>query len=425
MKILWVVNTVFPAVCSELGMAPPIYGGWMYGLAADLNSSGKVRLAIVTVYQGGVFKKLSNFGIDYYLIPSNQGQNSKVWDCVVSEFRPDLVHVHGTEYSYGMSLMRLHPELSYLVSIQGLVSVIHRYFLAGMSFGDIIRNITFRDIVRGDTLLHGKYKFYKRGRVERFYIKRANALIGRTDWDKAHIFAINPNADYFFCNESLRDEFYTDEKWTIANCRRYSIFLSQASYPIKGFHQILKALALLKEDYPDIVIEVAGDDITNSSSFMRRLKRNGYAKYINRLIERYALQKHIRFLGPLQAIEMKNAYLRANLFICPSSIENSPNSLGEAQVLGVPCVASYCGGIPSMVVDGETAILYRFEEDEMLAQVIRRLFESPRTLEALSSKGRCEALKRHNRVANLNALLRIYDSVISSKVNSGVLNLSK
>ena len=58
------------------------------------------------------------------------------------------------------------------------------------------------------------------------------------------------------------------------------------------------------------------------------------------------LEDKVSFLGPLNAEQMKAEYLRSNVFLCPSSIENSPNSLGEAQMLGVPCVASYVGGIP-------------------------------------------------------------------------------
>ena len=110
-------------------------------------------------------------------------------------------------------------------------------------------------------------------------------------------------------------------------------------------------------------------------TFKDRLKRSGYGRFIFSLIRRYGIESHINFLGSLSAEGMKKAYLRADIFLCPSSIENSPNSLGEAQILGVPCLSSYCGGVPSMVKDGESALLYRFEEFEMLALIIDRLFD--------------------------------------------------
>ena len=417
MKVLWVVNTIFPDAAKQMGLAPPVFGGWMYGLAADLAASDNITLAVATVYSGSDFKSFTVNGIQYYLLPHNakgiRRNNQKVsdWQKIIAEFAPDIAHIHGTEYGHGMALMNACPSLKYVVSIQGLVSVYHRYFLAGMSTWDVLRNISFRDIVRWDTLFHAKHDFYKRGLVEKEYIRRATAVLGRTDWDHAHALAINPNVNYQFCNESLRDEFYNGDKWLLENCRRHSIFLSQAGYPIKGLHQVLKAVALLKNDFPDILVEVAGHDITQSTTLKDRLKRNGYGRYIDRMIKQYWLLKHIKFLGPLSAEEMKKAYLRAHVFICPSSIENSPNSLGEAQLLGVPCIATYAGGIPSMVKDGVSATLYRFDEHEILASNVSQLFNSRDSVIALSINGDNEAQQRHDREVNLNALMATYAKV--------------
>ena len=418
-NILWITNTIFPDAAKLLGLATPLYGGWMYGLAADLAASDKITLAVATVHSGSELKSFAVNGIQYYLLPNNtrgiRRKNQKVsdWKKVVDEFAPDIVHIHGTEFSHGMALMNSCPNLKYVVSLQGMASVIHRYYLAGMSTWDVLRNITFRDIVRWDTLFHAKHDFYKRGLVEKEYVRRAASVIGRTDWDRAHAQAINPKVTYHFCNESLRDEFYTGEKWSLNSCRRHSIFLSQAGYPIKGLHQVLKAIALIKDDYPDILVEVAGHDITKAVTLKDRLKRSGYGRYIGRMIKQNKLEKHIRFLGPLQAEEMKKAYLRAHVFICPSSIENSPNSLGEAQILGVPCIAAYCGGIPSMVKDGENVVLYRFEEHEMMASNIHKLFESGDSVNSLSTYGRNEAQQRHDREINMNALKATYKNVLS------------
>lgn len=413
MKILWVVNTVFPDAAIHIGIQPPVFGGWMYGLANDLAMSGNISLAVATVYSGKEIKSFEINNIQYYLIPQ-QAQPSKAnklkedWRLLTSDFSPDLVHIHGTEYAHGLALMNACPDLKYIVSIQGLVSVYHRYFLAGMTTWEVLRNITFRDIVRWNTLFHAKHNFYKRGLTEKEYIRRGQAVIGRTDWDRSHAKVINPHTNYFFCNESLRDEFYTDKKWNLKNCRRHSIFLSQASYPIKGLHQVLKAVVLLKDSYPDILVEVAGHDITKATTLIDRLKRDGYGLYIESLIKTYKLETHIKFLGSLQADEMKKAYLRSHVFICPSSIENSPNSLGEAQILGVPTIASYCGGIPSMIDEGKSALIYRFEEHEMMADHIKSIFNSDEVAYNLSNKGSLEATERHNRELNSKNLLSIY-----------------
>lgn len=416
MKVLWVVNTIFPDAARELGLMPSVYGGWMYGLAADIANSENITLAVVTMHFADEAKSFAVNGIQYYLLPQRKkglrrASNESDWKKLVDEFAPDIVHIHGTEFSHGMALMNTCPELKYVVSIQGLVSVYHRYFLAGMSTWDVLRNITLRDIIRRNTLFHSKHDFFKRGLVEKEYIRRATAIIGRTDWDRAHAQAINPKVAYHFCNESLRDEFYTNDKWSLDSCRRNSIFLSQATYPIKGLHQVLKAIAILKKEYPDILVEVAGHDITNVDTLKDRIKRSGYGSYIGKMIHQYDLEKHIKFLGPLQAEEMKKAYLRAHIFICPSSIENSPNSLGEAQILGVPCIAAYTGGIPSMAKDAESCIFYRFEEVEMMTPIIKEIFNSDDLSKKLSIHGCTTANKRHDRNKNLDTIISEYSNI--------------
>lgn len=412
MKVLWVVNTIFPDAAKRLGLEPPVYGGWMYGLSSDLAGSADLELAVATVYNGQELLSFMVNRIRYYLLPKSRKQRlSQDWRKVVAEFRPDLVHIHGTEYSHGIALMEDFTKLKYVVSIQGLVSVYHRYYLAGMSTWDVLRNITFRDIIRGDTLFQARRKFYLRGQVEKQYLSRATAVIGRTDWDRAHTQSINSQVPYYACNESLRDNFYTSEKWSLQKCIRHSIFLSQAGYPIKGLHQVLKAVALLKPQYPDILVEVAGNDITKVKTLKDRLKLGGYGRYIGSMIRKHELEKHVKFLGPLSEDRMKQAYLRSHLFICSSSIENSSNSLGEAQILGVPCITAYCGGIPSMVKDGKSAVLYRFEEYEMLGSNIKKIFEHDDFANKYSNYGSAEANLRHDRKNNLNVLLKIYDDV--------------
>ena len=119
------------------------------------------------------------------------------------------------------------------------------------------------------------------------------------------------------------------------------------------------------------------------------------------------------FTGSLNEEQMVNEYLNSSMFICPSSIENSPNSLGEAQLLGVPVIASYVGGIPDMVTHEETGLLYRFEEVEMLAIEIKRIIEDSTLTKKIAENGYEAAKKRHSRSTNLNQLLTIYKNLTS------------
>ena len=96
----------------------------------------------------------------------------------------------------------------------------------------------------------------------------------------------------------------------------------------------------------------------------------------------------------------------------PSAIENSPNSLCEAQILGVPVVASYCGGTPTLVEDGMTGYLYRYEEFEQLAQLVMRMFACT-NFTSLSANEQQAAKARHDRQANVERLIQIYNKFVS------------
>lgn len=415
MNILWITGTIFPAPSKELGKAAPVFGGWMYNLAENLARSN--NLAIATTYNGTEFKKFTIENVVYYLLPSKRptkyDQNlEEVWQKVVRDFNPDIVHIHGTEYAPGLACMRSCPLLKYVVSIQGLIGVISRYYYGGITNFEIIRNITFRDILKKDTIFQARGKFERRGILEKEYIHRTKHVIGRTNWDYAHTKAINSKVIYHFCNESLRKLFYDSEKWNINKKFDYSIFISQAGYPFKGLHNVLKAVFLLKREFPMIKVRIGGYTIMNNITIKDKIRLSGYGAYLLFLVKKLNIHNEVQFTGILSEDQMIKELKNAHVFICPSSIENSSNSVGEAQLLGVPVIASYVGGMPDMITQDETGRLYRFEEIEMLAQIIREMFTKDSLAIKISKKGIIAAEERHNLLTNLQQLKCIYDTIL-------------
>lgn len=416
MRILWITNTIFPAPSIVMGLKPPVFGGWMYGLSEQLASQDHIVLAVASYYSGRIVRRDIIEGITYYTIPFKYHSRypkelELFWKSICEEFKPDIVHIHGTEYPRALACMKIYPDCKYVVSIQGMIGPISRYVLGGISKYEILKNITFRDVLRNDTLLQIKSRFEKWGRIEEEYYNLADIVIGRTSWDCAHAKAINKGSIYSFCNESLRNEFYESDKWNYAKCKKQTIFLSQAGSPLKGLHKVLEAIHLIKDEFPDLIIRIAGNNIIDDKTIFGKIRMGGYGKYIRSLLRKLNLYDQVYFLGHLDAEAMVKEYQNANVFICPSSIENSPNSVGEAQMIGTPVIASYVGGIPDMVYHNKNGLIYRFEEVEMLAENIRRLFTNNELAVNLSKNAIIEAEKRHDRVANLNRLIEIYNLV--------------
>lgn len=418
MKVLWITNILFPDISRELGVTPPVTGGWMKSSAqALLDLNVGVELAVATLY-GKEYRKDVINGVTYYCLPFTiyeqkkyNPQLEKYWEIIAKDFCPDIVHIHGTEFPHGLAYLRAIGSDNIVVSIQGLVGAYARYSLGQIPEKELKKNRTLYDYLKGH-ILRLPYDMEKSGMLENEYLRMAKHVIGRTDWDRDHVWAINPNIAYHFCNETLRAPFYSHE-WRIDRCERHSIFLSQAQKPIKGIHKVVEALPYIIRHYPDVKVYVSGPQFLRRISLKEKLKFDTYANYVSRMMERLGVKDRFVFTGLLDENQIAEQYKKAHVFVCPSSIENSPNSLGEAQLVGTPVVASYVGGVPNMVENGKTGLLYRFEEHEMLAKCVCSIFEDDDLATRISENERQAARARHDRRGNAMCTYEIYNKIVT------------
>ena len=418
MNVLWISNIVPPEAEALLGNNSELKntGGWIVGLADVLSKQEGIHLSIAAIsHSVDGLNVLSGERITYYLIPQMgdglhySKQEESFWRAVKNISNPDVIHIHGTESPHALSFVKACGADHVVVSIQGLVSAYYYYYY-GQTFFEVLKNITLRDIMRGGTFT-GKRRFVERSKSEVELLKSVYHIIGRTDWDRCHVWSLNPSACYHFNNETLRKEFYQGKKWSLESCERYSIFVSQGAVPYKGLHQLLKAMPLILREYPNSKIYVAGYDICRRNTLKEKMLITGYGKFLSKIIKEYGLEGKVVFTGPLSAQEMMERYLSSNVFVSPSAIENSPNSVGEAQILGVPVVSSFVGGVANMIPDSTCGALYRFEEIEMLANIICDIFSNSK---APSERMIAMAKERHNGEMNVSQLLSIYN-IVSSK----------
>ena len=338
MKVLWITNIMMPAICRAMGNPVPAGGGWMSSSLNKIREIDGLKIAVATVYSGKEYIRKEIEGVVYYLLPLSGKSMVKYhsfleryWLSIKEDFKPDVIHIHGTEFPHGLAYVKSCGPDGIVVSLQGIISGITRYYAAGIGYLDVKKCLTIRDFLKRDSILQGQQSFVERGKDEIDLIRRVNHIIGRTDWDKSHALAINPDIQYHYCGETLRDAFYK-HKWSYDGCEPHSIFVSQAGSPIKGLHMLLKALPLILRKYPDTKVYVAGGDPT-ARPFWRI---TGYGKYLQQLVKKLGVEMHIKFTGSLNEEAMCQRYLKSNVFVCCSAIENSPNSLGEAQLLGMP-----------------------------------------------------------------------------------------
>ena len=188
----------------------------------------------------------------------------------------------------------------------------------------------------------------------------------------------------------------------------HTIMCPAADYPVKGLHMLLKALALVKNYYPDVKLFVPGAPLKKANTLKLKLKQCGYDKLISKMLKDLDLTDNVIYTGRLTADEMAEKMSRVNCFAMTSSIENHSSTLKEAMTVGVPCIASYVGGVPEYAVDGENCLLYRFEDYEVLAQNICKLFENEdlRAKFSQAAKNKMRASKEENDYEKMSEMLK-------------------
>lgn len=415
MKVLWIIGNInfFPEAIGLLNgsrVEIKATGGWIYASARMLVEDGTVSLAVACVSnQVKEVVCLKGEKLSYYVLPP--GCKGK-WQKVVEDFSPQIVHIHGTENHQNiLDFLDECGNERVVVSMQGVLGPILKHAYDGIPTKERFLNTMPADFSRHTLLFRSKY-YIDAAKYGDIIISKVNNIIGRTTFDRSYTWTINPDATYYKCNEILREEFYTGI-WTYSSCTPYSIFLSQASYPIKGLHLLLRALPIVKKKYPDVKIRIAGGNFIKRHTWRDFIRLSGYGKYIGKEIKRLGLSESIFFTGPLAAREMQQEYLRANLFVSPSTIENSPNSLCEAQLLGVPCLSSYVGGVPEMIPNPACGEMYRYDDIEVLAYKICKMFETSKTFD--NTEMRRVAQERHDALSNVKTLKTIYKEIIQKQ----------
>ena len=420
MRVLWLTNFLMPDLAVALNRSPSPRGGWMPSLAKALAENSQIKLAVATAVNQQKYHKELLQNIRYYVLamPKTGVDGGRLplsliqeYQRVVKEFRPDIVHIHGTEFYQGLLTGRDFLKCPTVISIQGILDACQRHYWGGIPVKLLLINRTLRDWVRFDGLIEQKLKWASRANLEREIFANNTAFIGRTLWDRAHTRRLNPHARYHHCDELLRIPFY-NVRWDMSKINRHSIFASGANYPLKGFHVLIKAVALLRKDFPEISVRTPLAWFYPWVSGLKRLWKNqrstGYARYLTELICREGLEEHVVSLPSLDADEMVGELLRSHVFALPSLMENSPNSLAESMMVGTPSVASFVGGVPSMAKDGESILFFPAGDEAVLAEQIRRIFLDDDLAYRLSARGRDVARARHSKHKIVNDMLAIY-----------------
>ena len=423
MRILWFNGGLLPDACHQLGFPDSVNAGWIPSqLAALREIDSSLQFCVLCLDHRPCDVTVDNvryisFGkkrqYSYKVIPKEIENEVKEY---IREFDPDIIHIHGTEYFFSRFSESVYCEKPVVISIQGLISGCCIHYNGGLSPKEMwpfewnLRRLIWR------TTMQREQSFWRDVRMpsEEVTIKCHRYFMGRTDWDRSWIKLYNPSAEYYHVNETLRDPFYEgprDEN----NIEKYTIYSSaSAGYPLKGGHWLLMAIFHLKEKYPGIRLRIAAarPRLSENKTLHERLRDDYYATYLRNLIKKLGISQNVELLPALSAIEVAQVLKKSHLFCLPSLIENSPNSLGEAMMLGVPSIATYVGGVPSILKNGEEGVLCPSSDVASLVSSIEWCFEHSDVCSGFADRAYTTSLQRHDKKRNASRTLEVYRSIV-------------
>ena len=403
MKVLWITNVELPDAANSRGNNV-VVGGWMHQTLNYIKNSIELYVAAC------VSEKYDWIEINSVNYCGFTPEIDEIdFERIIESIDPDCIHIWGSEYNHSYYVTEAARNLSKIectvLSIQGLVSVYAEHYYDGLP-PELIHRRTLKEFFGRRNIAQEKKMMELQGQTEISTFQMLENCIGRTDWDYACAKQMNPQIEYHFCGEILRESFYVN-RWKYEECDKEVIFFSQAHYPIKGLHIMLRALPIIKEYYPAVVLRIVGNNPQKKAIF----KRSSYEKYICNLIHDNDLSNSIEWLGQLSENEMMLNYKKANVFVCSSSIENSSNSIGEAMLVGTPIVASDVGGIKSFMEHEKEGMLYHSTAVYMLADNVIRIFNSRSLAIQLGNNAHERAKKYHCIEDNLQRLIKIYNKL--------------
>jgi len=157
----------------------------------------------------------------------------------------------------------------------------------------------------------------------------------------------------------------------------------------KGVETVLMAL----DGLSDVELTIAGDG--PASPLLRALARQ------------LGVDARVRFLGRQSVSAVHELMASSHVLVLTSLYEGLSHTLIEAAALGLPCIASACGGNPEFVVDGESGLLVPAEDVASLRQALRSLErDEPRRYDlAIAAQRRGRQFSIHRTTANIIRVL--------------------
>ncbi|MFD1467604.1 glycosyltransferase family 4 protein [Hymenobacter caeli] len=287
----------------------------------------------------------------------------------------DLLHLHGSELQ--LPAMTAGLPVPQLLTVQGLVSQYPPFVPNPFSILKVLWTLA--------------------GLYERRYLPAVHHFSCRTHWDKALVRQLSPGCTVYHNWEVIRPEFFQPAAGPAALGRPQLVFLGGVQV-MKGFREVLAALDLVRRQ-ADVRLVVAGQ--ATADEVRAAVRRAGL---------RHVGPDDVVCRGLLAGAELVQLFHESCCLLHPSYVDNSPNSVCEAQVAGLPVVVADVGGVHSLVEDEATGLFCTLAPASIAGQALRLLGDAA-LRQRLAHRAAAVARQRHDPAVIVARTLAAYRAV--------------
>jgi glycosyltransferase involved in cell wall biosynthesis len=418
MRVLWFTSN--SAVGANHLDTKGIGCGWIVSLEAELTKIPNVQLGIsFTCYQSDVsqftigdtryfpisIEPIKNKFKQIFARFAHRIENENIiqrYLDTIQQFKPDIIHIFGTENNFGLIVSK--TAIPCIIHLQGNLTVNDLKWYSGLTSIDVIKYSKKWLLLKGHGLYHDYFVNKKAAEREKKIFRSCKYFMGRTDWDRRLSSVLSPDSKYFLCDEIMRPGFYIHQWQPQIKQTNFVIISTIRNNIYKGLETIFQCKKILQLYFPgyEILWGIAGVKEEHEISYL--VERKYKAKFRD---------YNIKLLGPLDQEGLITEMLKANLFVHSSHIDNSPNGVCEAMLLGMPVIASYVGGTPSIISDKKEGLLVQDGDPYALAGAIIELIKDRSLANRLGANARERSITRNDPARIVNDVVDIYSSVLS------------
>ena len=408
MKVLWFEVTE-PSNYRNEGS---VLGGWQDSLEAIVRNNKDIELHIAFKVENSSEIRIVN-GVTYHPIEYNVNFFNKfksLYTCkviskslligaikVINDVKPDIIHVFGLEWAWG--LVAEFTNVPIVLHIMGsIIPYNNAFFPPGYNSSTVYRAL-FPNIKKIVGFYIQQVYYKSLIKQEKRVWNCVHNYMGRTIWDERLTTIQSKGSHYWHVDEAIRSTFLMSNKvWN--NGSEIQLLSIGCSSFWKGPDMLLKTAKILKHNGLKFQWMVAGS-------------MNYYVKRSVEYSEKTTFEdNNVKILGFVKPDQLVSLIYNSTLYVHTAYIENSPNSICEAQCLGLPIVATNVGGIPSLIRNGIDGELVPANDPYQMAACIIKLVNNKEQLSVYSANSREAALKRHNPNNIMCQLMDCYKDVL-------------